>query len=330
MGLEARLRDPGLFSEDPMFGVMANRFRSWSCSCLWLAVVFAYPGAKEASAQPSSSARPANSPAKPGKSSDPRNPAPASASTSTPSAQPSPSAPASASTSTPTLTPPATPNNTPPSTPSSPASPPPSESARPSIAPYQQVGAPLPDPPPPLPPHPRDRGVWRGNLRLDAHLIFGGPLGSISRVSGNAFGVGGGIGLSIRPLPWLGLGPAFAVNSHHGSKVTGVPDPWVSVSTARYFDIMALRLFWPNSKRVQPFLSVAGGVLSVDDRQIKGEARYGGQWRAGLGLDAWVARSFNFWAALRYRNLLFKAALPGTNKRMGHRFELCVGVGMHL
>ena len=182
------------------------------------------------------------------------------------------------------------------------------------------LGAPLPVPPPDIPAEFIAKGPWRGHLRLDFSLAFGGPLVADNDAAGDIFGAGAEFSLSARPTPWLGVGFGIGTMPHASLSMTE-EYYFAEARAANYFDVLIVRGYLPTNSRVQPYIDIGGGFVHLEAVHRYDE-ELGGQFRGGLGLDFWVARSLSLGWNLRYRSNF-------VDGDWGHLFQSTVGISMH-
>ena len=265
-------------------------------------------------------------------------------------------APAGDATSSPGSTPAPTPGETLPTTPAPtpyagptpyPGAPPPTPYAAPGAPPVApragfdlggQSVAPLPPPPPPVNPGKIRREPWRGRYWLSFRMVVNGPLGGDRPARPGVLGIGGGADFGWRVNNLLGLGMGLS-GHYHGrtrKREVGTQDFRTTNDGMLYWDALFARVFLPLKRRFQPYVEVGGGLarlkLQTPDAASGGTTRqghYGGQLRAGLGLEGWISTNVTLGVSGIYRFNAFRD-LPGRSGwTVGHGMQGAIELGFH-
>ncbi|MEE9383266.1 MAG: hypothetical protein V3V08_07615 [Nannocystaceae bacterium] len=169
-----------------------------------------------------------------------------------------------------------------------------------------RVSAPLPPPPPHADPSTIRRGPWRGVGWVGFRATMTVPLGGELPAKGDVAASGGGVEMGWRIRNLIGVGGGLSRTTHQRSE-TQYHDPVVGGTVTEYaygfltyLDLMS-RLYVPLDGRVQPYIDVGGGVAWLEPSDPEVLAIIGGQGKAGIGLDAWIARNLTFGGGLTYR-----------------------------
>lgn len=180
----------------------------------------------------------------------------------------------------------------------------------------------MPAPPPSLPAAKIARGVWRGDVRLDAALNWSLPLPTtgVHRASGDLFGFGAELGASMRVLSFFGLGLRWAVSPHQNLGPNAELS-WLFDARSANRLMLTARGYWPSKGRLEPFAEVAGGLMYLNAFQQE-PAKRGSAWSASVGLDGLILPGWTLWGAARYRGAYLY-------KEVGHRLELALGASLH-
>ncbi len=209
--------------------------------------------------------------------------------------------------------------------PSRPAAPP-DPQARPSEGVYA-VGssgvAPLPAPPPPVPPETIARGRWSGTGWLSVLLLVSGPIAGDPPGRPTVISLGGGAEGGWRIRQWIGIGSAFTRQPHEVYR-EDIPDTPAIVNYRGYlsaWDIAFVRLYAPVRGRVDPFVDVGGGLAWFDPARDRPNL-LGATVRASVGFEAWVARNLTLGLAGIYRANF-------VDDTVGHGWQAAINFGVH-